>query len=45
MPRASAADLEQIRQAIEARDKSDENRAVGPLKPAPDAIRIDTTGF
>jgi cytidylate kinase len=37
------ADLEQIRQAIEARDKSDENRAVGPLKPAPDAIRIDTT--
>lgn len=37
------ADLEQIRQAIEARDKSDENRAVGPLKPAPDAIWIDTT--
>jgi CMP/dCMP kinase len=39
------ADLEQIRQAIEARDKSDENRAVGPLKPAPDAIRIDTTSL
>ncbi len=37
------ADLEQIRQAIEARDRSDENRAVGPLKPAPDAVMIDTT--
>ncbi len=37
------ADLEQIRQAIEARDRSDENRAVGPLKPAPEAVMIDTT--
>jgi cytidylate kinase len=37
------ADLEQIRRAIEARDRSDENRAVGPLKPAPDAVTIDTT--
>jgi len=37
------ADLEQIRQAIEARDRSDENRAVGPLKPAPDAVLVDTT--
>jgi len=35
--------LEQIEKAIEERDKSDENRAVGPLKPAPDAIVIDTT--
>jgi cytidylate kinase len=41
--RGEPADLEQIRQAIEARDRSDENRAVGPLKPAPDAIVIDTT--
>jgi cytidylate kinase len=39
------ADLEQIRQAIETRDRSDENRAVGPLKPAPDAVAIDTTGL
>jgi cytidylate kinase len=38
-------DLEQIRQAIEARDRSDENRAAGPLKPANDAITIDTTGL
>ena len=39
------ADLGQIQRAIEARDKSDENRAVGPLKPAPEAVRIDTTGL
>ncbi len=35
--------LEQIEKAIEERDKSDESRAVGPLKPAKDAIVIDTT--
>jgi cytidylate kinase len=37
------ADLEQLRAAIATRDASDENRAVGPLKPAPDAIVVDTT--
>ncbi|RPJ81052.1 MAG: (d)CMP kinase, partial [Acidobacteria bacterium] len=41
--RGLPADLEQIRQAIEARDRSDENRAVGPLKPASDAVMVDTT--
>jgi cytidylate kinase len=35
--------LEQIQRAIEKRDESDENRAVGPLKPADDAIVVDTT--
>jgi len=35
--------LEQIQKAIEERDKSDENRAVGPLRPAEDAIVVDTT--
>jgi cytidylate kinase len=35
--------IEQIRQAIQTRDDSDENRSVGPLKPAADAIVIDTT--
>jgi len=35
--------LEEIQSAIEARDKSDERRAVGPLKPASDAIVVDTT--
>ena len=39
------ADLARLKQAIEARDKSDEDRAVGPLKPAADAIVIDTTGL
>ena len=36
-------DIEQTRRNIEARDKSDENRNVGPLKPADDAIIVDTT--
>jgi len=35
--------LEQIKKAIEERDKSDENRTVGPLRPAEDAIVVDTT--
>lgn len=35
--------LEQIRKAIEERDNSDQNRDVGPLKPAADAIIVDTT--
>ena len=37
--------LEQIQRAIEERDKSDESRAVGPLKPAEDAIIVDTTNL
>lgn len=37
--------LEQIQKAIEQRDKSDESRAVGPLKPAEDAIIVDTTNM
>jgi cytidylate kinase len=39
----SRENLERIQNAIEERDKSDEDRAVGPLKPAEDAIVIDTT--
>ncbi|MCX5637626.1 MAG: (d)CMP kinase [Planctomycetota bacterium] len=35
--------LEEIQKAIEERDKSDQTRTVGPLKPAEDAIIIDTT--
>lgn len=35
--------FEEIRSAIEQRDKSDRDRTVGPLKPADDAIVIDTT--
>jgi len=35
--------LKKVRRSIEERDKSDENRTVGPLKPAGDAIIVDTT--
>jgi cytidylate kinase len=41
--KGSNQSLEQIQRAIEERDKSDECRAVGPLKPADDAIVVDTT--
>jgi cytidylate kinase len=39
------ADVRQIQRAIEARDRSDEKRALGPLKPAPGALQVDTTGL
>jgi cytidylate kinase len=35
--------LEELKRAIEERDKSDQDREVGPLKAAGDAIVIDTT--
>ena len=35
--------LEQIQKAIEERDRIDRSRAVGPLRPADDAIVVDTT--
>ena len=38
-----ACDVDQIEADIIARDESDRIRTVGPLKPAPDAIEIDTT--
>ncbi|MBN1975534.1 MAG: (d)CMP kinase [Sedimentisphaerales bacterium] len=37
--------LEQIQDSIEKRDKNDMERNVGPLKPADDAIVIDTTNL
>jgi len=36
-------DLQELTRTIETRDESDRSRAVGPLKPAPDAIHVDTT--
>lgn len=36
-------DFETLVEQIVKRDASDENRLVGPLKPAPDAVKIDTT--
>lgn len=38
-------DLDSLVQAVIARDRSDEQRAAGPLKPADDAIHVDTTGL
>jgi cytidylate kinase len=35
--------LENIQEAIDERDESDESRVIGPLKPAEDAIIVDTT--
>ncbi len=37
--------IEQIRLAIQQRDASDEKRFVGPLKPAADAVIIDTSNL
>lgn len=37
--------IEQIHDAIRQRDDSDEKRFVGPLKPAADALIVDTTGL
>jgi cytidylate kinase len=41
--RGHPAELEAIRQAMAARDAYDSSRALAPLKPAPDAIILDTT--
>jgi cytidylate kinase len=37
--------LEELRQQIEERDKRDRERAISPLRKAPDAIELDTTGL
>lgn len=37
--------LEEIQQAIEERDERDQNRAIAPLKPAADALIIDSTNL
>ena len=36
--------LHQVKEAMEKRDRNDSIRALAPLKPADDAIRIDSTG-
>jgi cytidylate kinase len=40
--RGEAVDEEAMRKEVEARDRVDTERAVAPLRPAPDAIVIDT---
>jgi len=44
--RGDAVDVELVRresQALAARDAADSNRRIAPLKPAPDAVLLDTT--
>ena len=35
---------EKVLQDMIARDKQDSERAIAPLKPAPDAVKLDTSG-
>lgn len=37
--------LEEVRRRLEARDAQDIARAAAPLRPAPDAVRLDTTAM
>lgn len=39
------SELERIREAMSRRDRQDSERESSPLKPAPDAVVIDTTGL
>ena len=39
------AELDRIREAMKKRDRRDSERATSPLKPAPDAIILDTTSL
>lgn len=39
------ANLGDLFRDISARDERDQNRAVSPLRPAPDAVTLDTTGL
>jgi CMP/dCMP kinase len=41
--RGIESDLQELTEAIESRDRSDRERAVGPLRAAEDAICVDTT--
>ena len=46
--RGEAVDLELVRQeskALAARDAADSNRRIAPLRPAPDAVLLDTTAL
>jgi len=39
------AELDRIREAMRKRDRQDSERATSPLKPAPDAVTLDTTSL
>lgn len=40
-----SAEYEQVLEEMKQRDFNDSNRAIAPLKPAPDAVLVDTTGY
>lgn len=42
---ASGQSLEAVAADLDRRDRQDRSRPVAPLKPAPDAVRIDSTGL
>ncbi len=43
--KGEAVSLPRLVEDIEARDRRDTERAVAPLRPAPDAVLVDTTGM
>lgn len=43
--RGVAASLEEVRRQVADRDRRDETRAHSPLRPAPDAVTVDTTAL
>jgi cytidylate kinase len=45
MKNSSSQTLEEVERDIVQRDRNDSTRAVAPLKPAEDAVRIDTTNL
>ncbi|TVP89341.1 MAG: (d)CMP kinase [Thioalkalivibrio sp.] len=45
MEQGLSANLRALREELEARDRRDSERAAAPLKPAPDAWILDTTGI
>jgi cytidylate kinase len=45
LDRGEMVPLETIRQDLESRDARDAARAIAPLRPAHDAVTIDTTGL
>ena len=43
--RGVKADLDEVLADVQARDRRDSTRADSPLKPAPDAVHVDTSGL
>jgi cytidylate kinase len=43
--RGEASNLEDVRREVEERDRRDTTRPVAPLKPAPDAVVVDSSAL